>query len=83
VRDSAKEKPTYILMPKREEHTQREKVNAGTSGGTLVPNQEIVNHCTFLSRLFLSAVFMLLNITKSDFSCTAYSGLFVLTYCVD
>ncbi|KAK3144708.1 hypothetical protein QOZ80_4AG0316760 [Eleusine coracana subsp. coracana] len=34
VRDSAKEKPTYILMPKREEHTSREKVNAGTSDAT-------------------------------------------------
>jgi hypothetical protein len=70
-------------MPKREEHTQREKVNAGTSGGTLVPNQEIVDHFTFLFRLFLSAVFMLLDVTKNYFSCTTYSGLFVLTYCVD
>ncbi|XP_062184012.1 regulator of nonsense transcripts UPF3-like isoform X3 [Phragmites australis] len=31
VRDSAKEKPTYILVPKREEHTQRGKNVAGTS----------------------------------------------------
>ncbi|KAL6650572.1 hypothetical protein ACP70R_009497 [Stipagrostis hirtigluma subsp. patula] len=30
VRENAKEKPTYILVPKREEHTQREKV-VGTS----------------------------------------------------
>ncbi|XP_062225714.1 regulator of nonsense transcripts UPF3-like isoform X2 [Phragmites australis] len=35
VRDSAKEKPTYILMPKREEHKQREKVIAETSDATI------------------------------------------------
>ncbi|KAL6885849.1 hypothetical protein ACP4OV_010110 [Aristida adscensionis] len=36
VRDNAKEKPTYILVPKREEHTQREKVgnSDATGGGT-------------------------------------------------
>ncbi|AQK43793.1 Regulator of nonsense transcripts UPF3 [Zea mays] len=38
VRDNTKEKPTYIMVPKREEHTQREKDVAGnsdaTSGGT-------------------------------------------------
>ncbi|KAG0525891.1 hypothetical protein BDA96_06G096800 [Sorghum bicolor] len=38
VRDSTKEKPTYIMVPKREEHTHREKAIAGnsdaTSGGT-------------------------------------------------
>ncbi|KQJ82754.1 hypothetical protein BRADI_5g10820v3 [Brachypodium distachyon] len=28
----AKEKPTYILVPKREDHSQREKIIAGTSG---------------------------------------------------
>jgi len=32
VRDNTKEKPTYIMVPKREEHTQREKVVAGNSG---------------------------------------------------
>jgi hypothetical protein len=66
VRDSGKEKPTYILVPKREERMRREKVNAGTSGGTLgtmVPNQEIVIYYTFLFRLFLSTVYMLLDIT--------------------
>jgi hypothetical protein len=45
---------------------RREKVNAGTSGGTLgtmVPNQEIVIYYTFLFRLFLSTVYMLLDIT--------------------
>uniref|UniRef100_A0A804RL68 UPF3 domain-containing protein n=1 Tax=Zea mays TaxID=4577 RepID=A0A804RL68_MAIZE len=32
VRDNTKEKPTYIMVPKREEHTQREKDVAGNSG---------------------------------------------------
>ncbi|VAH48008.1 unnamed protein product [Triticum turgidum subsp. durum] len=32
VRDNAKEKPTYILAPKRDDHTHREKIIAGTSG---------------------------------------------------
>ncbi|CAL5067900.1 unnamed protein product [Urochloa decumbens] len=34
VRDSAKEKPTYIMVPKREEHAQREKAVAGSSDAT-------------------------------------------------
>uniref|UniRef100_A0A0D9W5A4 UPF3 domain-containing protein n=1 Tax=Leersia perrieri TaxID=77586 RepID=A0A0D9W5A4_9ORYZ len=38
LRDNAKEKPTYILVPKRDEHGQREKNISGTpdatSGGT-------------------------------------------------
>uniref|UniRef100_A0ACD5UQW1 Uncharacterized protein n=1 Tax=Avena sativa TaxID=4498 RepID=A0ACD5UQW1_AVESA len=33
VRENAKEKPTYILAPKRDDHT-REKIIAGTSDGT-------------------------------------------------
>ncbi|CAN6275748.1 unnamed protein product [Urochloa humidicola] len=45
VRDSAKEKPTYIMVPKREEHTQREKAVAGssdaTSGGTSGAGQAV------------------------------------------
>ncbi|RCV33737.1 hypothetical protein SETIT_7G106300v2 [Setaria italica] len=45
VRDSAKEKPTYIMVPKREEHTQREKAVAGssdaTSGGTSGSGQAV------------------------------------------
>jgi len=48
VRDSTKEKPTYIMVPKREEHTHREKAIAGNSGGMLVPNQEIANSNTFI-----------------------------------
>uniref|UniRef100_A0A804RI99 UPF3 domain-containing protein n=1 Tax=Zea mays TaxID=4577 RepID=A0A804RI99_MAIZE len=46
VRDNTKEKPTYIMVPKREEHTQREKDVAGNSGGMLVPNHEIANNAT-------------------------------------
>ncbi|KAM3387160.1 hypothetical protein ACQJBY_010180 [Aegilops geniculata] len=34
VRDNAKEKPTYILAPKRDDHTHREKIIAGTSDAT-------------------------------------------------
>jgi regulator of nonsense transcripts 3 len=34
LQENAKEKPTYILVPKRDEHAQREKGTAGTSGGT-------------------------------------------------
>jgi len=34
VRDSIKEKPTYIMVPKREEHTQREKIVSGNSDAT-------------------------------------------------
>ncbi|KAF8714792.1 hypothetical protein HU200_027320 [Digitaria exilis] len=45
ARDSGKEKPTYIMVPKREEHTQREKAVAGssdaTSGGTSGPGQAV------------------------------------------
>jgi len=45
VRESAKEKPTYIMVPKREEHTQREKAVAGSSdvtmGGTSGPGQAV------------------------------------------
>ncbi|KAF0893180.1 hypothetical protein E2562_023203 [Oryza meyeriana var. granulata] len=34
LRDNAKEKPTYILVPKRDEHAQREKNTPGTSDAT-------------------------------------------------
>uniref|UniRef100_A0A0E0KQY8 UPF3 domain-containing protein n=1 Tax=Oryza punctata TaxID=4537 RepID=A0A0E0KQY8_ORYPU len=34
LRENAKDKPTYILVPKRDEHAQREKSNAGTSDAT-------------------------------------------------
>lgn len=34
------------MVPKREEHTQREKAVAGNSGGMLVPHQEIANSNT-------------------------------------
>ncbi|KAG8064587.1 hypothetical protein GUJ93_ZPchr0004g38939 [Zizania palustris] len=34
LRENAKEKPTYILVPKRDEHTQKEKNIAGTSEAT-------------------------------------------------
>lgn len=42
VRDNAKEKPTYILAPKRDDHTHREKIIAGTSGGTTLKKLFIV-----------------------------------------
>lgn len=34
VRESTKEKPAYIMVPKREDHTQKEKAVAGTSDAT-------------------------------------------------
>ncbi|XP_006652316.1 regulator of nonsense transcripts UPF3 isoform X2 [Oryza brachyantha] len=35
LRDNAKEKPTYILVPKKDEHAQREKNTSGTSDATI------------------------------------------------
>jgi hypothetical protein len=37
------------MVPKREDHTQREKAVAGSSGGKLVANQEVVNCDTSVS----------------------------------
>jgi hypothetical protein len=48
------------MVPKREEHTQREKDVAGNSGGMLVPNHEIANSNTLFLNIFAS----MSNITR-------------------
>jgi len=45
------------MVPKREEHTQREKAVAGSSGGTFVANQEIVHHDTSVFNSFYQQYF--------------------------
>jgi len=49
------------MVPKREDHTQREKTAAGNSGGMLVPNQEIANCSTFA---FLTISPSMSNVTR-------------------
>jgi len=45
------------MVPKREEHTQREKAVAGSSGGTLVANQEIVHRDTSVLTVSINSIF--------------------------
>lgn len=51
------------MVPKREEHTQREKAVAGSSGCTLVA-QEIVYRNTFVLTISINSILMLLGITE-------------------
>ena len=55
VRDNAKEKPTYILATKRDDHT-REKIIAGTSGCSVSRTCQLLLaccNCFFFSMLIL------------------------------